>query len=175
MNRMMHGAALLAAVAAGGIPAAGAADVTIVPQPQLVAGQDLAGGVRIGHLDCGIAGGVGYLIGSAKQIDCVFRSTTGSDERYVGTIRKLGVDVGFTTGSRLLWAVFAPTAGLHRGSLGGIYRGATAEATLGAGVGANVLVGGTMGSINLQPVSVTGQLGLNLAASGTSLTLDAVN
>ncbi|NNH28130.1 DUF992 domain-containing protein, partial [Rhizobium sp. SEMIA 4085] len=76
-----------------------------------------------------------------------------------------------TTRSRPIWAVFAPTAGYHRGSLGGLYVGAVAEATLGAGVGANVLVGGTAGSIHLQPLSVTGQLGLNIAAAGASMTL----
>jgi hypothetical protein len=77
--------------------------------------------------------------------------------------------------SRLIWAVFAPTAGYHHGSLSGIYKGASAEATLGAGVGANVLVGGTSGSIHLQTVSVTGQLGLNVAAAGTSMTLNSAN
>ena len=79
--------------------------------------------------------------------------------------------MSFTTRGRMVWAVFAPTAGYHEGSLGGLYGGATAEATVGAGVGANVLFGGTSGSIHLQPVSVSGQIGLNLAATGTSMTL----
>ena len=61
------------------------------------------------------------------------------------------------------------------GSLGGIYDGISAEATVGAGVGANVLVGGTAGSVHLQTVSVQGQLGLNVAAAGTSVTLIPVN
>ena len=83
----------------------------------------------------------------------------------------MGVDIGFTTRSKQVWAVFAPTAGYHHGSLAGLYQGASAEATVGAGIGANILVGGTAGSIHLQTVSVTGQLGLNLAATGTSVTL----
>jgi hypothetical protein len=134
---------------------------------------DQRGGVRIGYLDCSIGGGVGYVIGSAKEADCVFKSTMGSEplDHYSGVVRKMGVDLGFTTRSRLIWAVFAPTAGYHHGSLGGLYQGATAEATLGVGVGTNILVGGTSGSIHLQTVSVTGQLGLNLAATGTSVTL----
>jgi len=131
------------------------------------------GGVKIGALNCDVGGGFGYVLGSAKQMDCTFRSTSGQAERYTGAIRKLGVDLGFTTKGRLVWAVFAPTAGYHKGSLGGVYEGASVEATVGAGVGANVLVGGTSGSISLQTVSVTGQLGLNLAAAGTSLTLNA--
>ena len=105
-------------------------------------------------------------------MNCTFHSRTGLTETYSGAIRKMGVDVGFTTRGKLVWAVFAPTAGYHKGSLGGIYDGATVEATVGAGLGANVLVGGTSGSIQLQTVSVTGQLGLNLAATGTSLTLN---
>ncbi|PRD44844.1 DUF992 domain-containing protein [Phyllobacterium phragmitis] len=134
---------------------------------------DQRDGVRIGYLDCAIGGGVGYVLGSAKQADCVFTTAIGSEplDRYTGVVRKMGVDLGFTTRSRLIWAVFAPTAGYHHGSLGGLYQGATVEATVGAGIGANILVGGTSGSIHLQTVSVTGQLGLNLAATGTSVTL----
>jgi len=138
---------------------------------------DQRDGVRIGYLDCSIGGGVGYVLGSAKEADCVFTSSIGGRPRdhYTGVIRKMGVDLGFTTRSRLIWAVFAPTAGYHHGSLAGLYQGATVEATVGAGVGANILVGGTAGSIQLQTVSVTGQLGLNLAATGTSMTLVPAN
>lgn len=138
---------------------------------------DARGGVRIGYLTCDVGGGAGYVIGSAKEIDCTFKSTVGNErvDHYTGAVRKLGVDLGFTTRSRLVWAVLAPTAGYHHGSLSGLYQGASAEATIGAGIGANVLVGGTSGSIHLQTVSVTGQLGLNLAAGGTSVTLTAVN
>ena len=133
------------------------------------------GGVKIGTLQCDIGGGVGYVVGSAKELNCEFRSTRGKTDGYTGFIRKVGVDLGFTTRGRLVWAVFAPTAGYHRGSLGGVYDGATVEATIGAGIGANVLVGGTSGSISLQLVSVTGQIGLNVAATGTSVTLNSVN
>ncbi len=138
--------------------------------------QDQRNGVRIGYLDCSIGGGVGYVLGSAKEADCVFTSTMGGEARdhYTGVVRKMGVDLGFTTRSRLIWAVFAPTAGYHHGSLAGLYQGASAEATLGAGIGANLLIGGTSGSIHLQTVSVTGQLGLNVAATGTSVTLSPV-
>lgn len=171
MMRKMLAAALVAQMALLGASVAGAADLRTQPVP------DERDGVRIGYLQCGIGGGVGYVLGSAKEIDCVFTSTIGSRsiDHYTGTIRKLGVDVGFTTQSQLIWAVFAPTAGYHRGSLGGVYTGATAEATIGAGIGTNVLFGGTAGSIQLQPVSLTGQIGLNLAATGTSMTLASTN
>ncbi|WP_442577891.1 DUF992 domain-containing protein [Mesorhizobium sp. ASY16-5R] len=131
-------------------------------------------GVKIGTLSCDIGGGAGYVLGSAKELNCVFHSSIGArtTESYTGTIRKMGVDLGFTTQGKLVWAVCAPTAGYHRGSLAGLYKGVTAEATVGAGVGANVLVGGTSGSIQLQTISVTGQYGLNIAATGTSVTLN---
>ncbi|WP_075290609.1 DUF992 domain-containing protein [Pararhizobium arenae] len=132
---------------------------------------DDSDGVKIGMLTCDVGGGVGYVLGSAKNLDCTFSSTRGRQDHYTGVIRKMGVDLGFTTQGRLAWAVFAPTAGYHRGSLSGLYQGATAEATVFAGVGTNILVGGTSGSIQLQTVSVTGQLGLNVAATGTSITL----
>ena len=156
------------------VSATAAADLPTYRETTVYTEPDAAGGVRIGYLACDIGGGIGYLIGSAKTVDCVFHSSNGRRERYTGTIRKLGVDVGFTTRGRLVWAVFAPTAGYHHGSLSGIYDGASVEATVGAGVGANVLVGGTSGSIHLQTISVQGQLGLNAAATGTSMTLNSV-
>ncbi len=75
---------------------------------------DQRGGVRIGYLDCSIGGGVGYVLGSAKEADCVFTSTIGSEplDRYTGVVRKMGVDIGFTTRSRMIWAVLAPTAAI---------------------------------------------------------------
>lgn len=160
-------AALLAPAALLAATIANAADLRTYQEP------DDRDGVKIGTLSCDIGGGAGYVLGSAKELNCVFHSSIGarSSESYTGTIRKMGVDVGFTTQGRLVWAVLAPTAGYHRGSLAGLYKGITAEATVGAGVGANVLVGGTAGSIQLQTISVTGQWGLNLAATGTSVTL----
>ncbi|MFI0848390.1 DUF992 domain-containing protein [Mesorhizobium sp. IMUNJ 23232] len=160
-------AALLAPAALLAVTIANAADLRVYEEP------DDRDGVKIGTLSCGIGGGAGYVLGSAKELDCVFHSSIGSraTENYTGTIRKMGVDLGFTTQGKLVWAVFAPTAGYHRGSLAGLYKGVTAEASVIAGVGANVLVGGTAGSIQLQTISVTGQWGLNLAATGTSVTL----
>jgi opacity protein-like surface antigen len=132
-----------------------------------------SGGLRIGTLRCDIDGGLGYVLGSAKEVNCTFHGRDGSADNYSGVIRKLGIDVGYTRQSKLLWAVFAPTAGQHHGSLAGRYRGATAEVTAIFGVGANVLVGGTTGSVHLQLLSVTGQRGINVAAAGTSMTLNA--
>lgn len=175
MKKSLAMALTAATLASAGAWAVNAADLPTYKETYRE--PDARGGVKIGYLDCNIAGGAGYVLGSAKEVQCVFRSTVGAEasDHYAGAIRKLGVDVGFTTRSRLIWAVFAPTAGYHKGALSGIYQGATAEATLGAGVGANILIGGTAGAIHLQTVSVTGQLGLNVAATGTSMTLTSVN
>ncbi|TCL68233.1 DUF992 domain-containing protein [Rhizobium sp. BK251] len=160
----------IAALLAGSLVLAQTASAAdLGPPPQ----SDVVDGVKIGLLTCDVGGGVGYLLGSSKSLDCTFSPASSGDsvDRYVGEIRKFGVDVGFTTRGRLIWAVFAPTSGYHRGSLAGLYQGASAEATLAAGVGTNVLFGGTAGSVHLQTISVTGQLGLNAAATGTSVTL----
>ena len=167
-------ATLLATASVVSFSAAPLAAADQVPADDVVVYQeaDRADGVKIGSLSCDIGGGVGYVLGSSKSIDCAFTPAGGGPaDIYTGVIRKMGVDVGFTTRGRLVWAVFAPTAGYHRGSLAGLYQGATAEVSVAAGAGANLLVGGTSGSIHLQTVSVTGQLGLNLAATGTSVTL----
>ncbi|MHB2264861.1 DUF992 domain-containing protein [Aliihoeflea sp. PC F10.4] len=175
MKKIVAAAFVAPLILTGGV--ASAADSVQYAQPVAAYPAGDRDGVKIGYLDCRIGGGVGYVIGSAKELECAFQSTTDSRqaEAYVGTIRKMGVDLGFTTEGRLVWAVFAPTAGYHQGSLSGLYSGATVEATLGAGVGANILVGGTSGSVHLQTVSATGQLGLNVAAAGTSVTLEAIN
>lgn len=168
-------AAIAALSSAAGL--ARAADMTGYDEaPQVQVETDSHGGVKIGYLSCDVGSGAGYLIGSAKELDCSFRSVRGShSDSYTGYVKKIGIDLGYTTRGKMVWAVFAPTAGYHRGSLGGSYVGAAAEATVGAGIGANVLLGGTEGSIQLQPVSVEGQLGLNVAAAGATVTLHPVN
>ena len=129
-------------------------------------------GVKAGVLDCAVAPGVGLILGSSKAVHCTFNGNNGV-EHYDGNIGKLGVDIGVTTSEHLVWAVFAPGE-LHRGALAGRYIGASAQATVIAGLGANVLVGGWSDSVNLQPVSVQGQTGLNVAAGLADLSLHTV-
>ena len=133
--------------------------------------QAYAGGVKVGVLKCRIDGGVGFIIGSSKGVDCVFDpSGRRADEHYTGTIGKLGLDIGVTNESYLAWIVFAPGK-VKSGALKGSYTGASAEATLGLGLGANALIGGFRKGINLQPLSVQAQTGLNIAAGIASLNL----
>jgi Protein of unknown function (DUF992) len=119
--------------------------------------------VQVGTLACSISAGVGLLVGSQRNVACNFQPDNGPPEAYTGTITRVGVDVGFTTGGAMVWGVFTDT-NRYAGMLTGTYAGATAEATLAAGLGANVLVGGSNHSVALQPLSVQGQVGLNIAA-----------
>jgi uncharacterized protein DUF992 len=127
--------------------------------------------VQVGTLTCSVGPGVGLILGSRKDMDCAFKSAKGYEEHYVGNVLKVGVDIGFTTGGRMIWAVIAPSTDLETGTLEGRYAGATAGATIGVGVGANVLLGGFDKSIALQPLSVEGNKGLNVAAGIGALNL----
>lgn len=128
--------------------------------------------VRAGMLTCSVSGGVGLILGSQKSTVCTFNPRRGPNERYVGYIRRFGLDIGATRRGVLSWAVLSEGR-VAPGSLAGSYVGASAEATVGAGLGANVLVGGSRRTIALQPVSVSGQTGLNFALGVGDLELRA--
>jgi hypothetical protein len=126
---------------------------------------------KVGTLSCDISGGIGLIITSKKDLTCMFTpSQAGPREVYVGSITKFGLDLGATAGGEMVWAVYAPSTRKF-GALAGNYGGATAEATVGAGLGANVLVGGSDRTVALQPISVQGQAGLNVAAGVAELRL----
>lgn len=130
--------------------------------------------VEMGVLDCAVSGGSGFIFGSTKDLSCTFKSADSSrpEESYFGAISKYGIDVGRTEGGVISWAVFAPTTDQYEpGALAGTYGGVSAEATVGAGLGANVLVGGSNETIALQPVSVGAQTGLNFALAISQLEL----
>jgi hypothetical protein len=127
--------------------------------------------VKIGVLTCATGPEIGLIIASTEKAKCVFHPDVGNEERYSGHIRKLGLDVGITAGSVIIWAVFSPQSGYAPGSLAGVYVGASAEATVVVGLGANVLVGGSQKQFALQPLSIQAQTGLNLAVGVTELDL----
>lgn len=131
----------------------------------------LAANVDIGMLTCKVEGGVGFVFGSTKNLDCTFEGVNGGKDRYLGTIEKYGIDVGFTGASLMVWTVLAPSLNVASGALTGQYGGVSAEATVGLGVGANALIGGSGQAIALQPLSVQGQQGLNIAVGISALSL----
>src|SRR5882757_5177039 len=120
--------------------------------------------VQVGVLECRGGASIGFIVGSVTNLGCVLRVEGVPEDRYVATIRKVGLDLGITQESALAWGVFAPAVRLGPGGLSGNYAGAQGSAAVGVGAGGNVLVGGSDNSIALQPLSVQGQVGLSVAA-----------
>ena len=139
----------------------------------LAASAAQAQNVQVGTLNCAVSGGLGMIIASQREMACSFVNSRGETEVYAGVIRRFGLDLGATAGGQMVWGVFAPSGPFTRGALAGNYGGASAEATVAVGLGANVLIGGSNRSVALQPVSVTGQTGLNLAVGVADLELRA--
>ncbi|HSZ96420.1 MAG TPA: DUF992 domain-containing protein [Bradyrhizobium sp.] len=127
--------------------------------------------VQVGVLECRGGASIGFIVGSVTNLGCVLRINGLPEDRYVATIRKVGVDLGITEETALAWGVYAPVAQLGPGDLSGNYVGAQGSATIGVGAGGNVLVGGSNNSIALQPLSLQGQVGLSVAAGLESLEL----
>jgi hypothetical protein len=127
---------------------------------------------KVGTLTCRLGASAGFLIGSRQRMRCRYLPDAGgSAEAYVGTLSMAGLDIGFKTGGRMVWAVLAPTHGYRPGALAGTYAGVSGDVALGPGVGANVLIGGSRRSIALQPLSVEGETGVNLAVGVSRLRL----
>ena len=129
-------------------------------------------GVKLGMLVCDVSGSIGLILGGTEAASCTFQGPNGT-EMYKGRITQVGLDIGVTTGAIMSWAVFAPGQ-VGKGALAGTYAGATADAAFAVGLGANVLVGGSQNSIALQPVSVEGNAGVNVAAGLASFKLEYV-
>lgn len=128
--------------------------------------------VVAGTLTCKGKGSVGLILGSKQSLACNFKPAGSKpDEAYTATITKLGLDVGVKGASTMVWTVLYSTAELPPRALTGKYAGVSADASVGVGGGANVLVGGSKKSVALQPLSVQGQTGLNLAVGVSGLTL----
>jgi hypothetical protein len=127
---------------------------------------------QVGLLSCDVSAGIGLILMQRQSMTCTFRRTGSSSvERYTGTINEYGVELGGVEKGHLVWAVAAATQGIPAGALGGTYAGVAADAAFGPGIGASVLVGGTGRAFSLQPISVEGELGINIAAGVRTLNL----
>jgi hypothetical protein len=151
-------------VAAAAIAMFGAAAALISPA-------SAASGVAVGMLTCNVSSGWGFIFGSSRDLTCILTGTNGVSEHYTGSITKFGADIGYTQAGVIVWTVFAPQANLQPGALTGGYAGGTASATVGVGIGANALIGGSGNQIALQPLSISGQTGLNVAAGIAAISL----
>jgi hypothetical protein len=143
---------------------ASSAGANALPQPQ----------VQAGMLECQGGQNVGFVVGSTTSLECVFQSEGRRPEPYIATVRRFGVDLGVTDQTKLTWAVSAPTTRIGPGELAGNYGGVGANASVGVGFGGNFLVGGPANSFALQPVSLQGQMGLNVAAGVADIELEPV-
>jgi outer membrane protein OmpA-like peptidoglycan-associated protein len=131
-------------------------------------------GIKVGVLSCNVASGWGYILGSSKDVTCAYHPNHGEDDHYTGSISKFGVDIGYTSSGNLTWDVIAPTSDMRAGALQGDYAGASASATVIAGIGAHALFGGFDKSIALQPVSFESSSGLDVSGGIGELSLRAV-
>lgn len=132
---------------------------------------------KIGELECFVAPGTGFVVGSSKDISCtLYGPDDEALENYIGELKKYGVDIGFTEETLLKWSVFVPERSFYQpGSLGGNYAGASASASLSVGLGASVLIGGLSENFALQPIKVNRQQGINIAVGITRMVLRPVD
>ena len=123
-------------------------------------------GVKVGTLRCNEASGWGFVFGSSHDLKCVFTGLAKGEKplHFTGKIKKFGVDIGYQSNAIILWGVASTSEKVLPGEMAGSYYGASAEAAWAAGLGTNVLVGGSKKGFALQPVSVEGLTGLNVAA-----------
>lgn len=125
-----------------------------------------------GTLTCKGKGGIGLILGSKQSLSCSYSTAGGAPaQAYVGTITNVGLDIGIKGESTMVWTVLTSSSTLPSGALAGKYAGVAADASLGLGAGAKILVGGSKNSVTLQPLSVQGQTGLNVAVGVSGLEL----
>ena len=129
------------------------------------------GGVQAGYLRCDVQGNMSFVFGSSRNINCTFQGNSKQMEHYRGEIKKFGIDIGYVESGVILWAVIAPSSNIGPGTLAGNYAGGTASVAAGYGLGANALIGGSGNSIALQPLSVEGVKGINIAGGVGILSL----
>lgn len=129
--------------------------------------------IRVGTLTCKGKGRVGMILGSNETLDCTYAPMGNLPKRaLIGTVTTVGLDVGVKGESIMIWGVLGSTSSMPSDALRGSFVGAAADASLGLGAGAKVLIGGNNKSIVLQPLSVQGQTGVNFAIGVTGLQLD---
>lgn len=133
-----------------------------------------AANVELGVLTCDVDGGIGLLIGSKKDLECVFvpANVNEPEDWYFGSVTKIGLDIGITEATVIKWIVLGVNVNSAApGSLAGRYGGVSASASIGIGAGANALIGGSNKGFILQPFSLEGKVGVNLAVGLAGMVL----
>ena len=128
--------------------------------------------IKSGILDCDVSAGVGLIFTEKQTMNCKFTPLGGGPvDHYTGSIDEVGLSIGATEGGILVWSVMSAQQGVPVGALAGTYKGISADASVGVGLGENILMGGNNSAFMLQPSSYEGQVGLNVAAGVTTVTL----
>jgi Protein of unknown function (DUF992) len=128
--------------------------------------------IKSGILECDVSAGVGLIFSEKQTMNCKFAPLGGGAvDHYTGSIDEVGLSIGATEGGILVWSVLAAQQGVPAGALAGTYKGLSADASVGVGLGENILMGGNNSAFMLQPSSYEGQVGLNVAAGVTTVTL----
>ncbi len=129
---------------------------------------------QLGGLTCNrISGtGVNLLIFSSAQVRCIFKGSTGAQQWYDGkTGVALGVDLKWNVEETIFFGVLSSTVKFvpEGDFLSGRYGGAKADAALGVGVGAAVLLGGSNDTMALKPAVETSKgVGVPKACAGAT-------
>ena len=127
---------------------------------------------QVGMLTCKLNPSIGFIIAGHQSMECRYvPGAGGAPQAYDGALNMVGINIGITAGGILNWAVLAPTDGIPAGALAGEYVGASGDVGFIVGVGANVLIGGSSRTVALQPVSVEGSVGANVALGVSALKL----
>jgi hypothetical protein len=132
-------------------------------------------GPPTGRLTCHVGAGLGLVVTSQRPMDCRFTPRRGPTQRYTGIVRNFGLDLGTIRSTTMSWRVYGPYARAPLGALNGNYAGATAGVSAGVGASGNLLVGGSGNSVTLQPLSLQGARGVNVALGVTGFELALVS
>ena len=128
--------------------------------------------IYIGSLTCNVGGSTGYVLGSAKPLDCVFLGKDGvSTAQYTGTIDKVGIDIGYTKAVHTIWRVYS--LGSDRGvtQIAGTYVGEQGTVAAGNQAGGNWIYGGPNAEIGMVSSGVIKDAGYNLATGVAAMTI----
>jgi len=131
--------------------------------------------VYIGALSCNVSGGGGFIFGSTKEMSCVFLTTSGTSERYTGSINRYGIDVGYTGAVHTVYHVFSLGSDRGAGVLAGDFVGTQESVAVGGsggvGGGGKILLGGRNKEIVLQSAGIAQTTGWNFADGVAEISL----
>ena len=123
--------------------------------------------MKVGVLNCEAVEGsrVNLLVRSTVDVVCTFEGESGTQYSYRGeTGIALGLDLSFRKNESFAFTVISSSKGVPaKEALAGKYVGASASATVGVGLGAAALVGGSAKSFGLNPLAIEANEGFGIS------------